>query len=85
MRSRLVSSFLLRAYPTMKKYNPHTPIMIREALGVEPKVYARYGTSINERVGSRLTSGNPEFAKEKMEALNGMSQASAYCLCSDWS
>jgi NADH dehydrogenase (ubiquinone) 1 alpha subcomplex subunit 2 len=27
----------------MKKHNPHTPIMIREALGVEPKVFARYG------------------------------------------
>lgn len=27
----------------MKKNNPHTPIMIREALGIEPKVFARYG------------------------------------------
>jgi hypothetical protein len=27
----------------MKKHNPHTPIMIREASGIEPKVYARYG------------------------------------------
>jgi NADH dehydrogenase (ubiquinone) 1 alpha subcomplex subunit 2 len=26
----------------MKQSNPHTPIMIREALGIEPKVYARY-------------------------------------------
>ncbi|MCJ1296393.1 hypothetical protein MMC34_007959 [Xylographa carneopallida] len=26
----------------MKKNNPHTPIMIREALGIEPKVFARY-------------------------------------------
>lgn len=26
----------------MKKNNPHTPIMIREALGVEPRVFARY-------------------------------------------
>lgn len=26
----------------MKKNNPHTPIMIREALGIEPRVYARY-------------------------------------------
>ncbi|CZT50923.1 probable NADH2 dehydrogenase (ubiquinone) 10.5K chain [Rhynchosporium secalis] len=24
-------SFLARAYPTMKKNNPHTPIMLREA------------------------------------------------------
>lgn len=36
-------SFLTRAYPTMKKNNPHTPIMLREALNVEPIVFARYG------------------------------------------
>ena len=37
-----VRSFLTRAYPTMKKNNPYTPIMIREASGTEPRVYARY-------------------------------------------
>lgn len=36
------SSFLTRAYPTMKKNNPYTPIMIREAMNIEPRVYARY-------------------------------------------
>ena len=36
------STFLTRAYPTMKKNNPHTPIMLREALGVSPKMWARY-------------------------------------------
>ncbi|KAJ5887752.1 NADH-ubiquinone oxidoreductase 10.5 kDa subunit [Penicillium taxi] len=35
-------TFINRAYPTMKKHNPHTPIMIREASGTEPRVYARY-------------------------------------------
>ncbi|KAL4794381.1 thioredoxin-like protein [Aspergillus venezuelensis] len=35
--------FLNRAYPTMKKHNPHTPILIREASGTLPRVYARYG------------------------------------------
>jgi NADH dehydrogenase (ubiquinone) 1 alpha subcomplex subunit 2 len=38
----LSRSFLTRAYPTMKHHNPHTPIMIREASGVQPRVYARY-------------------------------------------
>jgi NADH dehydrogenase (ubiquinone) 1 alpha subcomplex subunit 2 len=38
-------SFLNRAYPTMKKHNPHTPIMMREASGTEPRVFARYGTT----------------------------------------
>lgn len=36
-------SFLTRAYPTMKKNNPHTPIMLRDAAGTQPRVYARYG------------------------------------------
>jgi len=36
-------SFLTRAYPIMKKNNPSTPIMLREAAGTLPKVYARYG------------------------------------------
>nr|POE79370.1 nadh-ubiquinone oxidoreductase 10.5 kda subunit [Quercus suber] len=40
--SNAVRSFLTRAYPTMKHHNPHTPIMIREAAGIEPRVYARY-------------------------------------------
>jgi len=40
--SNAVRSFLTRAYPTMKHHNPYTPIMIREAAGVEPRVYARY-------------------------------------------
>ncbi|PKY02330.1 NADH-ubiquinone oxidoreductase 105 kDa subunit [Aspergillus campestris IBT 28561] len=37
-----VRSFLNRAYPTMKKHNPHTPILMREAGGTLPRVYARY-------------------------------------------
>lgn len=40
---RLNRLFLKRAYPTMKKNNPFTPILMREALDVEPRVFARYG------------------------------------------
>ena len=32
----------------MKKNNPHTPIMLREALGYEPRVFARYGIAIHD-------------------------------------
>ncbi|KAK7180089.1 nadh-ubiquinone oxidoreductase 105 kda subunit [Paraphaeosphaeria sporulosa] len=35
-------SFLTKSYPTMKKHNPYTPILIREASGTEPRLYARY-------------------------------------------
>ncbi|KAL6245093.1 hypothetical protein RBB50_007868 [Rhinocladiella similis] len=41
--SEATRSFLKRAYPTMKHHNPNTPILIREAVGVEPKVWVRYG------------------------------------------
>lgn len=37
------STFLTRSYPVMKKHNPHTPIMLREALNTPPQIYARYG------------------------------------------
>ncbi|KAA6414252.1 MAG: NADH-ubiquinone oxidoreductase subunit [Lasallia pustulata] len=40
--SAATRSFLTRAYPTMKKNNPYTPIMLREAMGTEPRVFARY-------------------------------------------
>ncbi|KAF2639376.1 NADH dehydrogenase, alpha subcomplex, subunit 2 [Massarina eburnea CBS 473.64] len=40
--SAATRNFLTKSYPTMKKHNPHTPIMIREANGIEPKVYARF-------------------------------------------
>ncbi|KAK2075166.1 hypothetical protein P8C59_009314 [Phyllachora maydis] len=40
--SAATRSFLTRAYPTMKKNNPSTPILLREASGTLPKVYARY-------------------------------------------
>ncbi|KAL3473520.1 thioredoxin-like protein [Aspergillus californicus] len=42
-QSAATRSFLKRAYPTMKKHNPHTPILIREASGTLPRVYARFG------------------------------------------
>ncbi|PGH10551.1 hypothetical protein AJ80_07497 [Polytolypa hystricis UAMH7299] len=34
--------FLKRAYPTMKRNNPFTPVLMREALDIEPRVFARY-------------------------------------------
>ncbi|WQF89461.1 Putative ribosomal protein/NADH dehydrogenase [Colletotrichum destructivum] len=40
--SAATRSFITRAYPTMKKNNPQTPILLREAAGTLPKVYARY-------------------------------------------
>lgn len=48
-------NFLTRTYPSMKKANPSLPIMIREANGTEPTVYARFGASSEAKqiLGSR--------------------------------
>ncbi|KAF2130991.1 NADH dehydrogenase, alpha subcomplex, subunit 2 [Dothidotthia symphoricarpi CBS 119687] len=40
--SAATRNFLSSTYPTMKQQNPNTPILIREASGIEPKVYARF-------------------------------------------
>ncbi|KAI5846084.1 NADH-ubiquinone oxidoreductase 105 kDa subunit [Tricharina praecox] len=41
-QSSAVRQFLAKSYPVMKKHNPDTPIMIREAAGIEPRVFARF-------------------------------------------
>lgn len=54
-------SFLTRAYPTMKKNNPDTPIMLRDAAGTQPRVYARYayGQEKSESLLGESASGVP--------------------------
>ncbi|KAJ4319662.1 hypothetical protein N0V94_003805 [Neodidymelliopsis sp. IMI 364377] len=48
--SAATRNFLQRSYPTMKKHNPHTPILIREASGIEPTLYARYNYGKEKKV-----------------------------------
>jgi hypothetical protein len=50
-------NFLTKSYPTMKKSNPSIPIMIREASGTEPTVFARFGafTHTRRQTNRRLT------------------------------
>ncbi|EWY88848.1 NADH dehydrogenase (ubiquinone) 1 alpha subcomplex 2 [Fusarium oxysporum f. sp. raphani 54005] len=43
-QSAALRSFITRSYPTMKRNNPNIPILIREAAGTQPKVFARYGS-----------------------------------------
>ncbi|CAL6344649.1 unnamed protein product [Bathycoccus prasinos] len=35
-------NFLLKSYEKLKAASPTTPVLIREAHGVEPKLFARY-------------------------------------------
>ena len=44
--------FLQKSYPVMKKHNPTTPLLVREAFGVPPKIWARYGNGNPCRRGS---------------------------------
>jgi len=40
--STAVKSFVEKNYAALKKSNPHTPILVREALGVKPVAFARF-------------------------------------------
>ncbi|BFZ64243.1 hypothetical protein YB2330_005382 [Saitoella coloradoensis] len=44
-----VREFLQKSYPVMKKHNPTTPILIREAFGVPAKMYVRYEMGREEK------------------------------------
>jgi len=57
-RAGRTRSFLTRAYPTMKKNNPATPIMLREAAGTLPRVYARYDYGLEK--SQSLEGARPE-------------------------
>ncbi|KAF9887957.1 hypothetical protein FE257_009479 [Aspergillus nanangensis] len=65
--SAATRSFLQRAYPTMKKHNPHTPIMMREAAGTLPRVYARYG--FGQEKQEALTGLSDAQIEEKITQL----------------
>lgn len=59
-------SFLARAYPTMKKNNPDTPIMLREAAGTLPNVYARYGPFPRRCPPARLRASWPAVLTRRL-------------------
>lgn len=45
-----VRNFLLASYKNLKAASPSTPILIREAAGVEGKLYARYDYGVEKNV-----------------------------------
>jgi len=56
----------------MKKNNPNTPVLMREALGIQPRVYARYEYG---KEASALLSGLTETQIE--EKVSELAKASA--------
>ncbi|KAM5346817.1 hypothetical protein ACJ41O_009822 [Fusarium nematophilum] len=69
-QSAAVRSFLMRAYPTMKRNNPNVPILIREAAGTQPKVYARYERGTEK---SQILEGLSD--KQIEDAVTGLVQS----------
>ncbi|KAF4509960.1 hypothetical protein G6O67_001892 [Ophiocordyceps sinensis] len=65
--SAAVRTFLTRAYPTMKKNNPDTPIMMREAAGTLPRIYARYDFGLEKQQSLEGLSD-----KQVEEAVSGL-------------
>lgn len=65
--SAATRSFLTRTYPTMKKHNPQIPIMLREAAGTSPKIYARYEFGVEK---SQSLEGLSD--KQIEEAVTGL-------------
>ncbi|KAA8893170.1 NADH-ubiquinone oxidoreductase 105 kDa subunit [Sphaerosporella brunnea] len=66
-RSAAVRQFLTKSYPVMKKHNPHTPILIREASGTEPRVFARY--EFGKEKQEALSGLTDKEIEEKVSAL----------------
>jgi len=69
-------NFLQRSYPTMKKHNPHTPILIREASGFEPTLFARYSASKSTSSTVNGTDKCVDYGKEKKIQLKGLDDKS---------
>ncbi|BFZ53153.1 hypothetical protein PYCC9005_000176 [Savitreella phatthalungensis] len=65
-----LKQFLKSSYPTMKKHNPETPMLIREAFGVKPVVWARY-----EHGRETKTSVDGLSATEVEKAVQGLAQS----------
>lgn len=59
----------------MKKHNPSTPLLVREAFGVPPKIWARYGMrhSPLPSFWSSLADGSSEMGKESSVSVDGLS------------
>jgi NADH dehydrogenase (ubiquinone) 1 alpha subcomplex subunit 2 len=57
----------------MKKHNPQIPIMLREAAGTAPRVYARYGPSENPPPDTQHESNTfTDLGVEKSQSLEGL-------------
>lgn len=68
----------------MKKHNPSIPIMLREAQGTSPKVYARY--EFGQEKSQSLEGTPPLPAEPDSHTLRNLEPGGrgAWCVCDRW-
>lgn len=57
----------------MKKHNPTTPLLVREAFGVSPKIWARYGTNLTFYTKKTCLQIETEMGQEASVGVDGLS------------
>ena len=60
--------FLKKQYALLKAANPLLPVLVREASGIEPMLYARYGRGVERSVSLRGLGA--EDVRKQVEALS---------------
>ncbi|XP_041991757.1 NADH dehydrogenase [ubiquinone] 1 alpha subcomplex subunit 2-like [Salvia splendens] len=66
-------AFIENNYKDLKTKNPKLPILIREATGIEPQLWARYGFGVER--GVRLEGLSEEQISKALEDLNKAGEA----------
>ncbi|KAL2913599.1 hypothetical protein HK105_206901 [Polyrhizophydium stewartii] len=75
--SKGVRDFVLKTYPAMKAANPSLPVLIREAPGVEARVFARYAFGVERKITLENLSEDEVASKLKQLAETKPSSAQA--------
>ncbi|RKP07957.1 thioredoxin-like protein [Thamnocephalis sphaerospora] len=65
--SQGVRDFVHKSYPVLKSANPSLPILVREAAGVRPTIYARYEHGKERKVSvENMNAGEVEKQVERL-------------------
>ncbi|KAI9140761.1 thioredoxin-like protein [Paraphysoderma sedebokerense] len=60
-------TFVSQQYLNLKKDNPKLPILIREAAGVEPRIFAQYNYGVERKIA--VPNMTPESIEQKLKSL----------------
>ncbi|XP_067622538.1 NADH dehydrogenase [ubiquinone] 1 alpha subcomplex subunit 2 isoform X2 [Eurosta solidaginis] len=65
--SKGAREFVQKFYPNLKKSNPDLPILIRECLGIQPRLWARY--DLGKETSVPLTNQSAPEIQKQVEAV----------------